>query len=527
MKVVIFLIGLTCHAHACLQRIDQTPGVRDVSKIISRGQHFDYAEQIVEALGLDSDDWALEEGARRQIKYDLIRQRLNLYYQGMKVRGFTLQASLNADEEYTGVVSGYIPMISNLDLSAGAGVRRRDVKQTLAQFVNDNNVRINQGDISTKDLSHFSFERQIYVDFSTGKASVVFFAKALVNIPNYIRSPRALFDSSLNLIKGRFNVRNKGTSGCPNAKGGNFKFPGLTYGSGAGETCLSARVRGNSCILHSKRFVVKDVKSELDRKQAEIVKFNCEDGLTDTSNDGYSANADAFYYSHVFYDVLKQWGKITSPFDKKTTTLYTHYAKHPNAFFDGVSATFGNGNENVFPYAVKEVIGHELGHAFSDYNDNLVFDGESVAVDEAFSDICGKAISAYLDPEGFNWKFADNLIRSARDALRYFDDPTKDGRTIANVNEFQAVAADHPALGVGVFDKFFYLVNTAGVPFPSAFEAMIMANRIYWHGETGFYDGACGVLRAANDLGQDVAKYKYAFLQVGIDLSFCCLDGTA
>ncbi|GFO11457.1 Zinc metalloprotease (elastase), partial [Plakobranchus ocellatus] len=93
----------------------------------------------------------------------------------------------------------------------------------------------------------------------------------------------------------------------------------------------------------------------------------------------------------------------------------------------------------------------------------------------------------------------------ARDALRYFDGPTRDGRTIANVNDFQTVITDHPALGVGVFDKFFYLVVTDGVPFPDAFEAVVLANRIYWHGETGFYDGACGVLRAASDLNQDVS----------------------
>ncbi|KAK3801432.1 hypothetical protein RRG08_041787 [Elysia crispata] len=478
------------------------------------------------ALGLNTDDWSLEEGPKRQIKFDLTRQRLNLFYEGLRVRGFTLQASINSDDEYTGAVSGFIPTITNLDLTAGAGVRRRDVKQALAQYVNDNNVRINQGDIDTKDLSHFSFDRQIYVDFSTGKASVVFYAKALVNIPNYIRSPRALFDGNLNLIKGRLSVRNKGTSGCPNALGGNLQFPGLTYGSGPGETCLNAKVRGKTCILRSKRFVIKDVKGMIDRREAELVKFKCEDGLNDSSNDGYSSNADSFYYAQVFYDVLKTWGKQTSPFDDKTTTLYTHYAKHPNAFWDGVAVTFGSGDNNVFPYAVKEVIGHELGHVITEDSGNMVFDGESVAIDESFADICGKAISAYLDPS-FNWKFADNLIRSARDALRYFDDPTKDGRTIANVNEFQTVASDHPALGVGVFDKFFYLVNDAGIPFNSAFEAVVLANRIYWHGETGFYDGACGVLRAANDLGQDVHKYKSSFLQVGIDLSFCCLDGTA
>ncbi|GFO34020.1 metalloprotease [Plakobranchus ocellatus] len=526
MREVLILIGLICQAHACLQRIDQMPGVRDASEIIQRDYNFDKVEQLVAALGLDPDYWSLEEGPSRYIKYDLTRQRLNLYYEGLRVRGFTLQASINSDGQYTGAVSGYVPDISHLDISAGAGVRRKDVKQALVQYVNDNNVRINQGDIDSDDLEHFYFEREIYIDHSTGKASVIFFAKALVNIPNYIRTPKALFDCDLNVIKGRVKVRNKETSGCPNAQGGNVMFPGLTYGPGDGELCLDVRVRGDTCILHSRKFVVKDVLNELDRSKAEIVKFPCKEGLKDESNDGFSANADAFYFSHVFYDVLKSWGKQTEPFDDHITTLYTHYAMWPNAFWDGYAATFGSGDENVYPYAVREVIGHELGHAVTEHSENLVFDGESVAIDEAFADICGKAISAYLDPS-FNWKFADNLIRSARDALRYFDDPTRDGRTIANVNDFQTVITDHPALGVGVFDKFFYLVVTDGVPFPDAFEAVVLANRIYWHGETGFYDGACGVLRAASDLNQDVSKYRSAFMHVGINLSFCGLDGTA
>lgn len=526
LLAVLLLAALASHAHGSLQRIDQTPGVFDASKIISRRQHFGDVEEILEALGLNSDDWSLEKGAKRKINFDLTRQRLNLYYNGLRVRGFTLQASLNSDEEYTGAVSGYFPTTINIDVSAGSSVKRKDVMQALVQYVNDNNIRINQGDISTDDLKYFYFERQIYVDFTTGQARVVFFAKALVSIPNYIRSPRALFDSNLNLIKGRLSVRTKDTSGCVNALGGNQMFPGLTYGPGNGETCLNADVRGNDCLLRSKRFIIRDCKEELDRSTAEIVRFRCEDGLTDSTNGAFSSNADTFYYSQVFYDLLKDWGKQTSPFDEQTTTLYTRYARYPNAFWDGVSATFGSGDDVVFPYAVKEIIGHELGHAITEYTQNMIFDGESVAIDESFADICGKAVSAYLDPN-FNWKFADNLIRSARDALRYFDDPTRDGRTIANVNDFYTVAADHPALGVGVFDKFFYLVNNDGVAFKDAFETIVLANRIYWHGETGFYDAACGVLRAANDLGQDISKYRNAFLQVGIDLSFCFVDDIA
>lgn len=39
-------------------------------------------------------------------------------------------------------------------------------------------------------------------------------------------------------------------------------------------------------------------------------------------------------------------------------------------------------------------------------------------------------------------------------------------------------------------------------------------------------DGACGVLRAANDLGLNTINFTRAFSAVGIDLVFCSLDGT-
>ena len=60
-----------------------------------------------------------------------------------------------------------------------------------------------------------------------------------------------------------------------------------------------------------------------------------------------------------------------------------------------------------------------------------------------------------------------------------------------------------------------------GLPIRQAYEIFLQANRVIWQETTDFDEGACGAMKAANDLGYDVNKVKNAFAVVDIDLDSC------
>lgn len=57
-----------------------------------------------------------------------------------------------------------------------------------------------------------------------------------------------------------------------------------------------------------------------------------------------------------------------------------------------------------------DVIGHELAHGVTDYTSNLIYQGESGALNEAFSDIMGTSIEFYYQPTGTGSLRADYLL---------------------------------------------------------------------------------------------------------------------
>jgi thermolysin len=100
-----------------------------------------------------------------------------------------------------------------------------------------------------------------------------------------------------------------------------------------------------------------------------------------------------------------------------------------NAFWLGPPAgpggvgvmVFGNGIPSNFvltssgqtwgPLAgALDVVGHELTHGVTDYTSRLVYQGESGALNESFSDMIGTAVEAYHQPRGTGAMQADYLI---------------------------------------------------------------------------------------------------------------------
>ena len=174
--------------------------------------------------------------------------------------------------------------------------------------------------------------------------------------------------------------------------------------------------------------------------------------------------------------------------------------------------TFGDGATTFHPLVSLDVSAHEVSHGYTEQNSGLVYSGQSGGMNEAYSDIAGEAAEFFKD--GTNDFLVGAQIFKGTGALRYMANPPQDGRSIGHASNYTSGMDVH--YSSGVYNKAFYLLaTTSGWNTQSAFQAFARANRDYWTASSTFNQGACGVQKAATDMGKPVADVIAAFSAVG------------
>jgi vibriolysin len=178
--------------------------------------------------------------------------------------------------------------------------------------------------------------------------------------------------------------------------------------------------------------------------------------------------------------------------------------------------TFGDGATTFYPLVSLDVAAHEVSHGFTEQNSGLVYSGQSGGINEAFSDMAGEAAENYM--KGSNDWLVGAQIFKGNGSLRYFEDPTRDGSSIGHASDYyDGIDVHHSS---GVYNRAFYLLaNTSGWNTRKAFEVFVLANRLYWGANTTYDQGACGVTKAATDLGYSLTDVAAAFTTVGVNAS--------
>ena len=118
--------------------------------------------------------------------------------------------------------------------------------------------------------------------------------------------------------------------------------------------------------------------------------------------------------------------------------LNVHFSvKFNNAFWDGDEMTFGDGDGVIFSGFARslDVVAHELAHGVTQYASGLVYQKESGALNEHFSDVFGTAITQWANnetPEEADWLIGDEImgpdlygeaLRSMRHPGTAYDNP--------------------------------------------------------------------------------------------------------
>ncbi len=154
--------------------------------------------------------------------------------------------------------------------------------------------------------------------------------------------------------------------------------------------------------------------------------------FTNTSSNWDLTNAeqdevalDAHFCTQEYYDMmLTDYNWQGQDGHGKALLVNVHGGDYVNAFWDGESTTYGDGDCNYGPLTTLEVVGHEFTHGMIDYTSKLIYGQEPGAINESLADMFGKMLERKTDPTNFSWSLAHSFALSP-DAkpFRVLDDP--------------------------------------------------------------------------------------------------------
>lgn len=340
------------------------------------------------------------------------------------------------------------------------------------------------------------------------------------------------------------NVTTGGFGG--NAKSGQVVYDGLENHL----TALSAMrdAQSQTCYLKNAEITVKTCTSfseysgctrskefQSTCKRTDIAHNNIYwNGEEDAINGAYSPSNDAMFNANIVKKLYTDWTgqpvltkKDNSPME---LVMIVHLKKLENAYWDGKTMNFGDGDTMFYPLTSLGITAHEISHGFTEQHSNLNYEGQSGGMNEAFSDMAAKAAEYYVYGKDLHWELAPEVFKKEGEALRYMDKPSKDCKedesypgdncSIDTADQYNNRLDVH--YSSGVYNRFFYTLSTTqGWDTKKAFLLMVQANANYWTKTTNFTQGACGVLKAADDLGYEKDAIKKAFDVVKVNTSDC------
>ncbi|WP_224364820.1 M4 family metallopeptidase [Hyalangium versicolor] len=215
-----------------------------------------------------------------------------------------------------------------------------------------------------------------------------------------------------------------------------------------------------------------------------------------------------------------------------------HYStNYVNAYWDGTQMVYGDGDGvNSISLAIdKDVTTHELTHAVTERTSNLTYSGESGGLNEAMSDtfaaICQSWENSWSTATAI-WQIGEAVWTpgTSGDALRYMDDPAKDGGSLDYWTSSAGTKDVHYSSGIA--NLAFALVSkggthprgksstvVTGIGVQKAGQIWYKANTSLFTASTTFAQAKTYTEQAATSLGYttaEVASVTAAWTAVGV-----------
>jgi len=129
------------------------------------------------------------------------------------------------------------------------------------------------------------------------------------------------------------------------------------------------------------------------------------------------AGLDAHWGAELTYDYYwNEHGRNSIDDAGFQLNSYVHHDNnYANAFWDGNRMTYGDGSGNNMPFTALDIAGHEVTHGLTSNTADLVYQNESGALNESFSDIFGISIDFINRPGVADWVLGDDIGMIIRD----------------------------------------------------------------------------------------------------------------
>lgn len=232
-----------------------------------------------------------------------------------------------------------------------------------------------------------------------------------------------------------------------------------------------------------------------------------------------------------------------------------------NAAWIGTAMVYGDGGTSTKPLAAFDVTAHELGHAVCDKEAGLVYERESGALNEGFSDIWGAIVENKYAPEKQNFLIGEEITKVSPGYFRsmsnpnsgfskqpdtykgtYWKDATTSGCAFPSQqqNDYCGVHTNS-----GVINFWFYLLvsggtgtndignnyDVTGIGFEKAAKIVYRLETSYLTANSTYTNAMTYGIQAAKDLfGADSAEHQAvqnAFYAVGLGTAYSAGSPTA
>jgi len=224
---------------------------------------------------------------------------------------------------------------------------------------------------------------------------------------------------------------------------------------------------------------------------------------------------------------------------------YVHYGDDfNNAFWDGSRMTYGDGDgtRTFLPLVALDVVGHEITHGVTEFSAALIYQNESGAMNESFSDIFGAAVEYFKEGVNGDWLIGEDVVISGP-ALRSMGNPNSTGDPDTYFGRFWAPLSDNPNSsndngGVhtnsGVQNFWFYLLaeggsgvndnnetfSVTGIGLEQAAQLAYRNLTVYLMPRSRYFDARLASINSAIDMfGQNSPQYQAvldAWFAVGV-----------
>jgi len=197
--------------------------------------------------------------------------------------------------------------------------------------------------------------------------------------------------------------------------------------------------------------------------------------FTNSNNSWDNENADLDQYAtdahfatektYDYYNIVHNRNSIDG--NGHALNSYVHYnltlddyPNNMNAFWNGSVMTYGDGDisNGITPLTTVDITAHEITHGLTSYTCNLVYQYESGALNEAFSDIFGTCVEFYAVPENADWDIGEDIGT----IFRSMDNPNAYNKPDTYLgNYWHTDASDNGGVhtNMSVLSYWFYLLS--------------------------------------------------------------------